>query len=538
MEMRGILFLLLTMLMFCEQSSAQTVFIPDTNFRNCLKTRYPATLNNQGRLIVSEAAKIMGRFACVDGEIENVSGIEYFTNISELILYGNRIDEIPSLSGLKSLTNIDIANNDLERMPDISGLSNLRNLAVQRNHISRLPRLDGFPNMESLIVHNNDIQELPDFSKMTKLTHFNVAHNHLSYLPNLDKLTQLQSFFCQANDIVDLPDLKPLTKLTEMNAAYNNLSVSPEFAQGSPIKTVYLEFNDIRSVTDYSHCANLTKMRLYNNQLTFGELLKLTTKTTYDTIFKIVPQDRIKVGKRWELREKDTLKLSTGIDATVQGIKYEWYKNGTLVGVGVKDKLQVPNVSMADSGKYVCVMKHDAFPSLQISTDTFRLGVKPCVEIGDLAFLKTETTCLTNATLNITGQVMATQKVHYELEAKTTGQKKTSESGSFTGLTEPVYKLKIRTANGCEQAYRSEITLVQKDCDEVLISPNGDGLEDAYFFPEQGKVTIYDKQGNVIKTLSIPSEWDGTSAKGKVPCGFYVADINNNQRLLGITVLY
>ncbi len=519
------------------QGYSQTFVLPDSNFRKCLQARYTAVLNTGGQLITAEAAKLTGTFACINQKITNADGIQYFTSLSVLQLTNNNISYIPSLVDLKNLVELDLSENQLTTLPDISKLSKLKSLSVEQNDLIALPDLSTNNLIDNLIAHNNNLTNLPNLDKLTKLSYINVSYNKLSALPNLDKLTSLTSLYCWVNELTSLPRLDSLKNLRNLHVFLNKLTVAPTLPKNNKIESVFINDNKISTLVDYSANSSLVKVRLYNNYgLSFKEYFKLTTKSGYDTIFKLSPQQKLVVGKMQNAHENDTVYLSTGIDKGVAGVRYDWFKNGTFYKSATNDLLAIPKCTFADSGFYACHIRHSAFAGFSLATDSFKVNILPCVEFKDFTITSTEINCLNTGTITISGDQSRISS--FELKGINSGKIQTSTTGKFVGLSEPVYKLKAIAQNGCFKEYANSIIINQKECEEAILSPDGDGLSDHYFFPENGKVTIYDKFGKTIKTLTIPAEWNGTSEKGIVPMGFYVADVNNGKRFVGITVLY
>jgi hypothetical protein len=126
----------------------------------------------------------------------------------------------------------------------------------------------------------------------------------------------------------------------------------------------------------------------------------------------------------------------------------------------------------------------------------------------------------------------------YELKSPITGKVFTSTTGKISGLTEPSYILSIKTPTGCSKSYPKEIKIPTQKCKDYLVTPDNDGNADTFFFEATGKVEIYDKRGNMVKRLTIPSEWDCTSDKGKVASGYYIANINDGESQIGLSVVY
>lgn len=111
-------------------------------------------------------------------------------------------------------------------------------------------------------------------------------------------------------------------------------------------------------------------------------------------------------------------------------------------------------------------------------------------------------------------------------------------NGKFDELREGNYQLTVRDSTSKETKYGKTISLAkQGDCTSSVLAPNSkDGLQ-AIFIPETGTANILNRDGAVIKKLTIPAEWDGRDANGNdVPMGDYYLFINEQQSKV-ITVI-
>lgn len=527
---------LLSLLFLSRVGTAQTTApIPDADFLRCLKERYPATINNGNLLIKSEAAKLE-TLQCPSFGIENAQGLEYFTGLTNLVLQDNQISYIPDISGLTKLRYIDLEQNRLDHLPDLTKLSHLLYLQANRNQLKVAPDLSGNDSLQEINLHTNQLDTLPDLSQLKQLRRLSIQYNKLKYLPNLEKLTALQALNAWKNQLIALPALDVLVNLNYLDISYNSLTALPSLGAKPNLQIFFANDNRISTLTDFAKCTSLQNVRMYNNPLTFSEIQKTVSVPKYDSIFKFNPQQLLAVGYSAKVREGDTLLLTTGLDRGVPNVTYEWYLNGSMVATSTFDTLLLPKTKLLDAGGYTCKLRKTGF-SVVLTTTAFPVLVESCVDFKKVFVSTKEINCLNAGTVTVTGDGLSHIKL-FELLSKTSGKKYVSTDGKFAGLSETSYSLKLTADNGCSKQDTALIALNQKECEEVIMSPDGDGVSDTFYFEETGKVSIYDKRGLLIKTLSIPGEWDGSSDKGKVFSGFYVADVNNGKKFVGITVLY
>lgn len=131
-------------------SWSQTTSVPDINFENYLETHAidgtevgvgdemsmgDGTLNN-GLILTSRILNV-NLLSIIDLDIQNLDGIEDFTNLEILVCSNNRLELIDVSSNL-NLEFLNISNNRITGTLDISNNSNLESLFCASNQISAL----------------------------------------------------------------------------------------------------------------------------------------------------------------------------------------------------------------------------------------------------------------------------------------------------------------------------------------------------------------------------------------------------------------
>jgi Leucine-rich repeat (LRR) protein len=102
-------------------SHGQVYFIKDNNFRTCLQTNYPEIFS--GNNLIIDSAKNVNQIDCPSNflnRIEDLSGLAYFTNATNINLFNNAVTVLPDLSNFKNLIHLDVGNNFLTALPDFS----------------------------------------------------------------------------------------------------------------------------------------------------------------------------------------------------------------------------------------------------------------------------------------------------------------------------------------------------------------------------------------------------------------------------------
>ncbi len=236
---------ILLLFIFCLQllpARAQWVTIPDANFATKLQQLYPTCMN--GNLMDTTCSDIVNATSLMVGylNIANLSGVEYFDNLTNLSCYNNQLTSLPSLphnlidlwcydnqlSNLPnlpvSITNIQCYNNQLTSLPNLP--PNLTQLTCNNNLLTALPLLPDSINdldcsfnlltylpplpqivMNNLIINDNNISCINNFPLFNLL--YNFFPNPITCIPNEPAVPPLGLPLCMENDQVNNPNNCP-----------------------------------------------------------------------------------------------------------------------------------------------------------------------------------------------------------------------------------------------------------------------------------------------------------------------------------------
>ena len=316
-------------------ADAQTVRMPDANLaavvRDALGLAPGARITRQAmqRLTFLDAQSYRVKEATgQEGQIENITGLEQATQLTRLVLGGNRIRDIRLLSrltqleelliwsneisdigplaGLKQLRVLDISNNPINDFRPIAGLVRLQRLSISVQRINDLHRhIVNLRQLVSLQLYGsgNQIEDLRLLANLTQLTDLSVREaqlRDLSFLERLTQLTQLESLGLSGNEISDLKplanltqlegldlfaneisDLKPLANLTQLrwlNLGWNQISDLKPLAGLAQLESLYLWINQVRDVTPLASLVNLETLQLKDNPIQDASPLAALTK--------------------------------------------------------------------------------------------------------------------------------------------------------------------------------------------------------------------------------------------------------------------
>ncbi len=253
-------FLLLLLVCAALSAEAQTITVPDANFRNFLATTYVGTTvsGNTVTFTTPSAASITS-MNCSSRSIADLTGIAAFTGLTLLNCNNNQLTSL-DVSTNTALTNLQCQNNQLTSLtlPASTALNQLfcfnnqlTSLDVSTN--TALTRLDCFDNqLTSLNVSAN-----------TALTQLRCFNNQLTSL-NVSTNTALQILFCYTNQLTSL-DVSTNTALTNLQC-YNNQLTNLNVSANTALLSLNCGNNQLTSM-DVSANTVLNDLRCQNNRI-------------------------------------------------------------------------------------------------------------------------------------------------------------------------------------------------------------------------------------------------------------------------------
>ena len=351
----------------------QLAYIPDPNFRAFIKANYPGFMVGDS-LIVDSAATVKETFDCSGQGIRDLTGIEYFINITDLrcsynqltflpdlssitglkflFCEGNQLTALPDLSNLIYLTGIWCGNNQLEQLPDLSNLSQLQILNCSNNRLTSLPDLSNNTNLTQLYSSGNELTELPDLSALNQLSVLWVYENKLLRMPDLSRNINLTDLRCYQNHLTEIPGISALKNLIYLDCSDNQLESLGDLTGMTHLRTLDVRNNEINQLPDLSASQQLEYMYCQQNRLDFSDAreLKIIDRLPNLLVFEYAPQKPF--GRKDTVVTVEYFPLQFGISPQDSATEYEWYKNGTRIPDWHTPQVTLPSVQLSDSGTY------------------------------------------------------------------------------------------------------------------------------------------------------------------------------------------
>ena len=205
--------------------------------------------------------------------LTDISGIEYFTNLTSLACSDNQLTALP-VENLTNLTLLYCSDNQLTALP-VKNLTNLTLLYCSDNQLTALP-VENLTQLTNLRCNNNQLTALP-VEDLTNLTNLHCSYNQLNSLP-VGKLTQLTSLSCNNNQLNSLP-VGNLTQLEQLNCG-TNLLTELDIENLTQLKNLYCYNNQLTSLP-VGKLNNLNVLSCYDNRLTELDIRNLNLNSLY-----------------------------------------------------------------------------------------------------------------------------------------------------------------------------------------------------------------------------------------------------------------
>ena len=255
--------LLLAMFFGVQNVKAANVRLNSSNFPDPAFRQYLCTLFNarEGDIINTNSEDHM--YIETNLGIYSLQGIEYFSNLWQLIVQYNPITSL-DLSSNTKLVDALISNNSKLTSLNVTGL-NLNGLNCSNNNLSSL----NFNTSSNLIVldcYNNNLSKL-NINSNPNLVYLYCSGNNLTSL-NLSNTTKIRELDCSRNNITQLDDLWRCTELRKLDCSYNKLTGPLPLAAGlTKLEDLICGGNDFTSINLY-YLTNLERLTLKESKVT------------------------------------------------------------------------------------------------------------------------------------------------------------------------------------------------------------------------------------------------------------------------------
>jgi len=184
--------------------------------------------------------------SAVEGKrLADLSPLSDLTQLQELILKQNGIDDISALKKLVNLTWLDISGNkEITDISSVQDMAALKRFIASHNSIDNADAIAGLENLEYLDLSYNQITSLPDMSKLKKVYFFDASHNQITDVSVLSGMQELRVLNLSGNTgITDIRPLANLLKLEKENTVLPDESKKDDLFAAIEVNKLFSLFN-------------------------------------------------------------------------------------------------------------------------------------------------------------------------------------------------------------------------------------------------------------------------------------------------------
>ena len=267
---------------------------PDPVFRNFIKSS--SYINKNGDEWLTSSELVIQSLTIQSQSIENLEGIQYFTELTSLSCNGSKIKEL-DLTHNKKLKTITIWNTTLSKI-ELDGLTELVTLSVESNDLSSLELPDApflktincsfneltsltvnnLPALESLNCSNNSELETLTLNNLPALKTLGCSRGKLKTL-NVTGFPALTSLTCNVNEMESL-DVSKNPLLESLDCSANKL-LRLDVTENKALKALWCYNNQLESL-DPSQNINLEQLYCGSNPIKDLYVVGLTKLKTFD----------------------------------------------------------------------------------------------------------------------------------------------------------------------------------------------------------------------------------------------------------------
>ncbi|WP_406622202.1 leucine-rich repeat domain-containing protein [Bacillus sp. PPSBB_2] len=196
--------------------------------------------------------------------INEITGLEYMTNLEKLMLRESNVKDISAISKLRGLKYVDLTSNSIESIHPIEQLENINMLFLRDNKISDLTPLSKIKTLDLIGNNIKDIQPLFTLSTVKQLY---LANNQISDLTGIDRLNNVELLWIGNNKINNVESISKMSNLIELEISDSEIKDISSLSQLGNLQVLNLEENYISDISPLSTLTNLHEINLGANEI-------------------------------------------------------------------------------------------------------------------------------------------------------------------------------------------------------------------------------------------------------------------------------
>ena len=193
-----------------------TNLVPDINLKTTINQYFSRADETEITKLDLENIKgyIYSDMSSVDKYICSVEGLQYATNMTELLIENNLLSNIDQLSKLVNLNTLFLNNNLIKVIPNLSNMTNLTSLLLNGNDIKDISTISSGKNLRFIKINENKISDLSSLSTLENLKELRAINQNIE----INDVIESYDFY-----ILDISFLKDINGKTPKNISPTHL---------------------------------------------------------------------------------------------------------------------------------------------------------------------------------------------------------------------------------------------------------------------------------------------------------------------------
>lgn len=272
----------------------EEIHFTDSRLENIVRNKIG---KNIGPIMRADVENITEFSARVEG-ILSINGLQYFTSLEELDLYGNRVSDLTPIANLASLKKLNLGKNynmlsagsSEAKGLDITalkGLNLLEELDLSDNMLSNIDALCSMSLLKKVVLAKNRITDISALSGCKALTYVDLSYNYglneditergIADLSPLYGISSIETLIANYNIIKDVNGIEALINLKYLDLSVNYINDVGPINKLPKVETVLLNLNSLVSIESFKDNAVIIKLDVSQNMITHFDVI-LTMK--------------------------------------------------------------------------------------------------------------------------------------------------------------------------------------------------------------------------------------------------------------------
>ncbi len=255
------------------------VQIPDPNLYAAITEALGKSPNAP---ITVEEMEVLGRLKARNKDIQDLTGLQFATNLRSLDLEENQISDVSPIAGLIELGALFLKRNPVSDLSPLRDLKNLTDLWIGITLVSDLSPVADLINLKRLGFNNNDICDISPLAGLINLEYIFAGSTPICDISPIAGLINLDFLFLSGHPFSDLSPLAGLTKLEELTlGSTNTISDLTPLAGLTSLKVLKIDKSGVSDISPLAGLTELNFLRLIgnNNISNISPLARLTNLT-------------------------------------------------------------------------------------------------------------------------------------------------------------------------------------------------------------------------------------------------------------------